>query len=159
MGTTNISFIICSERLICSPRRVASSCPLYTNPTSLSLFLSLSFSFTQTHAHTHHLSLSFPSYLFSFARSPFFPRSLSIYLSIYLLSVHPSTCLFDCPSIFILFTNVHIHFLFTAAYSLSLVRLGSLRFAHFLSATVTALPDSLFPDLLIYPRHTAFCPL
>jgi len=26
-GATNISFIICSERLICSPRRAASTCP------------------------------------------------------------------------------------------------------------------------------------
>lgn len=31
-GATNISFIICSERLICSPRRAASTCPPPVDP-------------------------------------------------------------------------------------------------------------------------------
>lgn len=31
-GATNISFIICSERLICSPRRAASTCPPPLHP-------------------------------------------------------------------------------------------------------------------------------
>lgn len=36
-GATNISFIICSERLICSPRRAASTCPPYRVSSSFTL--------------------------------------------------------------------------------------------------------------------------
>lgn len=83
-GTTNISFIICSERLICSPRRVASSCPPIhvqstPSPPLISIYPTIRLSLSYSHAYTYIFSLPLYILFLSYTlNSPRFALSLSL---------------------------------------------------------------------------------